>query len=136
MLMMTTMMQQHLRHQQHNKQQRSETMFLMRRSMIVSTLTQRRQLATLSKSYEWNDPMQLEAQLSDSERAVRDQTAAYAQQKLLPRVTKAYRNESFDREIIREMGGLGLLGATIEGWAEKKLLSAEKESLDADCLFR
>jgi glutaryl-CoA dehydrogenase len=59
--------------------------------------------------------MQLEAQLSDSERAVRDQTAAYAQQKLLPRVTKAYRNESFDREILREMGGLGLLGATIEG---------------------
>jgi alkylation response protein AidB-like acyl-CoA dehydrogenase len=131
--MMTKTLQQHLRRQQQQQQQqRSETMFLMRRSMIVSTLTQRRQLATLSKSYEWNDPMQLEAQLSDSERAVRDQTAAYAQQKLLPRVTKAYRNESFDREIIREMGGLGLLGATIEGWAKAKRNICKKNLFDTD----
>jgi glutaryl-CoA dehydrogenase len=97
------------------------------RRAVVSTTVGRRSLATMSKSYDWNDPMQLEAQLSDSERAVRDQTAAYAQQKLLPRVTKAYRNESFDREILREMGGLGLLGATIEGSKVEKICKVSSD---------
>ena len=66
-----------------------------------------------SLPFDWADPFALDAQLSDEERLVRDTAAAYAQERLLPRVTKAYLDEDFDREIMREMGELGLLGATI-----------------------
>jgi glutaryl-CoA dehydrogenase len=62
---------------------------------------------------DWADPFALDAQLSDEERLVRDTAAGYAQEKLLPRVTSAYLEERFDREIMSEMGHLGLLGATI-----------------------
>jgi alkylation response protein AidB-like acyl-CoA dehydrogenase len=71
--------------------------------------------AGVKGSFDWRDPLNLDAMLSDEERMVRDQAHNYAQTKLLPRVTNAYRNESFDRNIMREMGDLGLLGATIEG---------------------
>jgi glutaryl-CoA dehydrogenase len=63
--------------------------------------------------FDWADPFALDAQLSDEERLVRDTAAGYAQEKLLPRVTSAYLEERFDREIMSEMGHLGLLGATI-----------------------
>ena len=63
--------------------------------------------------FDWADPFDLNHQLTDEERMVRDTAEAYAQDKLQPRVTEAYLNENFDREILREMGGLGLLGATI-----------------------
>jgi glutaryl-CoA dehydrogenase len=63
--------------------------------------------------FDWEDPFGLDGQLSDEERMVRDTAEGYAQAKLQPRVTEAYLNEHFDREILREMGGLGLLGATI-----------------------
>ncbi|WP_294171523.1 acyl-CoA dehydrogenase [uncultured Sphingomonas sp.] len=63
--------------------------------------------------FDWQDPFGLEEQLSDDERLVRDTAEGYAQEQLQPRVTDAYLDESFDREILREMGGLGLLGATI-----------------------
>jgi glutaryl-CoA dehydrogenase len=63
--------------------------------------------------FDWSDPFALEAQLSDEERLVRDTAAGYAQERLQPRVTRAYLEESFDREIMHEMGQLGLLGATI-----------------------
>jgi len=64
-------------------------------------------------AFDWTDPFGIEEQLTDEERMVRDTAGAYAQEKLLPRVTKAYLDESFDREIMNEMGTLGLLGATI-----------------------
>ncbi len=63
--------------------------------------------------FDWADPFDLNHQLTDEERMVRDTAEAYAQDNLQPRVTEAYLNENFDREILREMGGLGLLGATI-----------------------
>src|SRR5687767_13253457 len=63
--------------------------------------------------FDWADPFALEAQLSDEERLVRDTAEGYAQEKLQPRVTEAYLDENFDREIMNEMGALGLLGATI-----------------------
>ena len=63
--------------------------------------------------FDWQDALGLDDQLDDQERMVRDTAEAYAQDKLQPRVTKAYLNEDFDREILREMGSLGLLGATI-----------------------
>ena len=63
--------------------------------------------------FNWEDPLDLESQLTEEERMVRDSAKAYAQEKLFPGILKAYRNETFDREIMREMGALGLLGATI-----------------------
>lgn len=63
--------------------------------------------------FSWSDPFQLENQLSDDERQVRDAANAYCQEKLLPRVQLAFRNESTDPAIFREMGELGLLGVTI-----------------------
>ena len=63
--------------------------------------------------FDWADPFDLDHQLTDEERMVRDTAESYAQSKLQPRVTDAYLHEDFDREILREMGALGLLGATI-----------------------
>ncbi|MEM8979729.1 MAG: acyl-CoA dehydrogenase [Pseudomonadota bacterium] len=61
----------------------------------------------------WEDPFFLDDQLSEEERMIRDAAAAYCQDKLMPRVLMANRNEEFDPEIMREMGALGLLGSTI-----------------------
>ncbi|HLX03369.1 MAG TPA: acyl-CoA dehydrogenase family protein, partial [Trinickia sp.] len=63
--------------------------------------------------FQWDDPLLLNQQLTDEERMVRDAAQAYAQDKLLPRVTEAFRHERTDVEIFREMGELGLLGPTI-----------------------
>ena len=62
---------------------------------------------------DWADPFLLDAELTDEERMVRDTARDYAQDRLLPRVTRAFLDEDFDAEIMREMGSLGLLGATI-----------------------
>ena len=64
----------------------------------------------------WQDPFLLEQQLNDEQRMVRDTARQYAQGKLLPRVREAYRKEETDPEIFREMGALGLLGSTIDGY--------------------
>ena len=64
-------------------------------------------------SFHWDDPLLLDQQLTDDERMVRDAAAVYAQEKLAPRVLEAFRSESTDPAIFREMGELGLLGATI-----------------------
>jgi glutaryl-CoA dehydrogenase len=63
--------------------------------------------------YNWADPLDLDSQLTADERAIRDTAHAYAQEKLLPRVTQAYLTETTDRAIFTEMGALGLLGVTI-----------------------
>ena len=63
--------------------------------------------------FKWDDPLLLDAQLTEEERMVRDAAHAYAQDKLLPRIKDAFRNETTDPEIFREMGTLGLLGATL-----------------------
>jgi glutaryl-CoA dehydrogenase len=64
----------------------------------------------------WEDVLFLDQQLTDEERMIRDMAHNYAQEKLMPRVLDANRNENFDPEIMREMGELGLLGSTIEGY--------------------
>ena len=61
-------------------------------------------------SFAWNDPFLLDSQLSEEERMIRDAVSAYAQEKLLPRVRSAFREERFDREILNEAGEMGLLG--------------------------
>ena len=64
--------------------------------------------------FNWEDPLLFEDQLSEEEKLVRDTARDYAQEKLLPRILEANRNESFDREIMNEMGELGFLGSTID----------------------
>ncbi len=66
--------------------------------------------------FDWADPLLLEDELDEDERMVRDSARAYCQQKLFPRVLEANRHERFDREIMTEMGALGLLGSTIDGY--------------------
>ena len=66
--------------------------------------------------FDWADPLLLDGELSEDERMVRDSAHAYCQEKLLPRVIEANRHERFDREIMNEMGALGFLGATIDGF--------------------
>ncbi|MEY4236491.1 MAG: hypothetical protein RLZZ454_1749 [Pseudomonadota bacterium] len=63
-----------------------------------------------STAFNWQDPFLLDTQLSDDERMVRDASAAYCQDRLLPRVTQAFRDGTTDIAIFREMGELGLLG--------------------------
>jgi glutaryl-CoA dehydrogenase len=63
--------------------------------------------------FDWEDPFRLNDQLSEDERMLRDAAHAYAQDKLQPRVTAAYRDESTDPAIFREMGEMGLLGVTV-----------------------
>jgi glutaryl-CoA dehydrogenase len=66
--------------------------------------------------FNWEDPMLLESQLSQDERMIRDSARDYCQERLMPRVLMANRNEKFDREILNEMGAIGLLGSTIDGY--------------------
>ena len=69
--------------------------------------------ATDKNPFQWGDPFLLEQQLGEEERMIRDTAHAYAQEKLLPRVREAYRNEHTDPAIFTEMGELGLLGLTV-----------------------
>ena len=88
---------------------------------------------------DWADPFDLSGQLTEEERLVRDTAHAYAQEKLLPRVTKAYLDENFDREIMSELGELGMLGATIPeeyggaglGYVAYGLIAREVERVDS-----
>ena len=67
----------------------------------------------MALSFDWKDPLHLDEQLTDDERMIRDTAAKYAQSKLAPRVLEAFRTEYTDPAIFREMGEIGLLGATI-----------------------
>ena len=89
--------------------------------------------------FDWADPFDLNSQLTDEEKLVRDTAEGYAQEKLQPRVTGAYMDERFDREILTEMGELGLLGATIPeqyggaglGYVSYGLIAREVERVDS-----
>lgn len=70
-------------------------------------------MATSKNTFSWEDPFNLSAQLTEDERQVQEAARAYCQEKLLPRVKDAFLNETTDVSIFREMGELGLLGATI-----------------------
>ena len=70
----------------------------------------------MTSKFQWDDPFAFDSQLEDDERAVRDAAHAYCQERLQTRVLMAARHEKFDREIMNEMGALGLLGTTIEGY--------------------
>ncbi|MGA1732758.1 MAG: acyl-CoA dehydrogenase family protein, partial [Burkholderiaceae bacterium] len=70
----------------------------------------------MKPTFNWQDPLLLADALTEDERAVAEAAHAYCQEKLQPRVLMAARHETFDREIMNEMGELGLLGCTIEGY--------------------
>jgi glutaryl-CoA dehydrogenase len=70
-------------------------------------------MATSKNAFKWDDALLLDQQLTDDERQVRDAAHSYCQEQLAPRVLDAFRNEKTDAGIFREMGALGLLGATI-----------------------
>jgi glutaryl-CoA dehydrogenase len=72
--------------------------------------------APKTASFQWNDPLLLDDQLTSEERMVRDAAHAYCREKLAPRVLEANRHERFDREIMTEMGALGFLGSTLTGY--------------------
>lgn len=65
-------------------------------------------------AFNWQDPLALDSLLTEEERMIRDSAHQYCQEKLMPRVLTANREERFDREIMNELGELGLLGCTIE----------------------
>jgi glutaryl-CoA dehydrogenase len=90
-------------------------------------------------AFRWEDPLDLESELTEDERMVRDTARAYAQDKLMPRVLTAFRDERFDRDLIGEMGALGMLGATVPeeyggaglGYVAYGLIARELERVDS-----
>ena len=88
--------------------------------MTVSFADRESQAARAVKAprptFDWQDPLLLEDEFSEEERMVRDSARAYCQDKLMPRVLEAHRHETFDPAIMRELGALGFLGPTIDGY--------------------
>ena len=90
-------------------------------------------------TFPWDDPLLLDDQLTQDERMIQDAARQYAQQKLMPRVLEANRHERFDREIMTEMGALGMLGATLPpeygcagvNYASYGLMAREVERVDS-----
>ena len=88
--------------------------------------------------FSWEDPLRLDRQLSEDERAIRDAARAYCQDRLMPRVLEANRHERFDRAIMNEMGEMGFLGATLDShgcagvnYVSYGLISREVERVDS-----
>jgi len=89
--------------------------------------------------FNWEDPLDLESQLTDEERMIRDAARAFAQDKLMPRVKSAFRDERFDREIMNEMGEMGFLGVMTStefggsglGYVAYGLVAREVERVDS-----
>jgi glutaryl-CoA dehydrogenase len=65
------------------------------------------------QTFKWDDPFLLNDQFTDEERMIRDTARKYCQDKLMPRILEANRNETFDRAIMNEMGSMGFLGCTL-----------------------
>src|SRR6202521_3765466 len=109
----------------------------------MSQLAEKRESKTSpilkDSAFNWEDPLYLEGELREEERMVRDTARGYAQDKLMPRVLTAYREERVDRTILPEMGALGLLGPTIPeeyggaglGYVAYGLISRELERVDS-----
>src|SRR5919197_6539639 len=102
----------------------------------VATISQK---SAKVADFNWEDPLDIESELSEEERMVRDTARGYAQDKLMPRVLTAFREERFDREILTEMGELGLLGPTVPeefggaglGYVAYGLIAREIERVDS-----
>jgi glutaryl-CoA dehydrogenase len=107
----------------------------------MSQLAEKRPSAAAAKpaSFNWEDPLDLEGELTTEERMVRDSARGFMQDKLFPGVIEAYREEKFDRKTLAEMGALGLLGPTIPeeyggaglGYVAYGLIAREIERVDS-----
>ncbi len=73
-------------------------------------------VTTLKPVFQWDDPFLLTERLTEEERLIQDSVRSYCEDKLMPRIIEANRNEIFHREVLTEMGELGMLGPTIEGY--------------------
>lgn len=89
-------------------------------------------------NFKWDDPLNLESRLLPDEIMMRDQFRDYCQEKLLPRVIEANRQEKFDRAIVKELGDIGVLGCTVKGYGAAGasyvtygLLAKEIEAVDS-----
>ena len=89
-------------------------------------------------NFAWDDPLRLDAQLTEDERAIRDAARSYCQEQLFPRALLANRHESFDRAIMTEMGEMGFLGATLDShgcagvnYVSYGLIAREVERVDS-----
>src|SRR5579872_28793 len=95
--------------------------------------------AAAATQFVWDDPLNLEAQLTEDERLIRDTARSYAQEKLAPRIVEAYEKEKIEPEIFQEMGSLGLLGVTLPdkygcagaNYVSYGLVAREVESVDS-----
>ncbi len=93
----------------------------------------------ITAEFDWADPFLLESQLTEEERLVRDSIAAYAQDKLSPRILEAHRNETYDPDVMPEMGEMGLLAVTLPeryggagmGYVAYGLIAREIERVDS-----
>jgi glutaryl-CoA dehydrogenase len=108
-------------------------------SQTAKTREQRSSPQIKDAAFNWEDPLDLESELTEEERMVRDTARGYAQDKLFPRVLMDNREERFDRSIVSEMGALGLLGPTIPeeyggaglGYVAYGLITREIERVDS-----
>src|SRR5262249_14586303 len=108
-------------------------------SQTAEQRQQRPERERKDEAFNWEDPLDLESELTEEERMVRDTARGWAQDKLFPRVLTAYRDERYDPEIVREMGELGLLGPTIPedyggaglGYVAYGLITREIERVDS-----
>ncbi|KAG8901966.1 hypothetical protein FRB99_004984 [Tulasnella sp. 403] len=96
----------------------NRTLYALRKSTtVVPVRTLSRQMSAASgASFKWDDPLNLASLLTEEENVISETARTYCQEKLQPRVLEAYRTEGFDKKILTEMGELGLLGATIQGY--------------------
>ena len=105
----------------------------------MSTMSVRAPSRDKTVAFKWDDPFLLDEQLTEEERMIRDTARQYAQEKLLPRVTRAYLEEATDRAIFREMGEIGLIGVTFPeeygcadaGYVAYGLIAREVERVDS-----
>jgi glutaryl-CoA dehydrogenase len=105
---------------------------------IITPITEPARVKGKFAPFAWDDALRLDDQLTEDERAIRDAAHEYCQEKLQPRVLMAFRNETYDRSIMTEMGAMGFLGATLDshGCADVSyvaygLISREVERVDS-----
>ena len=83
-------------------------------SQVAEPVAEIRQKSSAGKAaFKWEDPLDIEAELTPEERMVRDSAHRFGQERLFPGIIEAYREEKFDKNVFKEMGALGLLGSTI-----------------------
>jgi glutaryl-CoA dehydrogenase len=106
----------------------------------MSQVAEIRQKSSAGKAaFKWEDPLDIEAELTPEERMVRDTAHDFGQEKLFPGIIEAYRDEKFDRNVFKEMGALGLLGSTIPeeyggaglGYVAYGLIAREMDRVDS-----